>query len=160
MRSTIIIGYGNLDRQDDGVAWHILTGLIAKLGRPAPASPDDLHEESGENPEFLFELQLVPEMSEIIARYERVCFIDAHTGAVPQELNIVQVQAQFQRSPLTHHMTPKTTLSLVNSIYHQQPGALLVSVRGYEFGFSNALSQRTQELATEAVQTIWDWLQQ
>jgi hypothetical protein len=55
-------------------------------------------------PDFLFELQLTPELAETIAQYDRVCFVDAHTGAVQHDMNVSEIAAEFQASPLTHHL--------------------------------------------------------
>ncbi len=155
---SLILGYGNVDRQDDGVAWHILAGLCKKLGRPAPASPDEEFENPGPSPDMYFLLQLTPELAEIISGYDRVCFVDAHTGSVSEDLHISEVKGEFQSSPFTHHMTPATCLSLVKSIYHREVEGTLVSVRGYEFGFSNSLSSATAALASQAVEKIYNWL--
>jgi len=159
MRKTLIVGYGNFDRQDDGVAWHILAGLAKKLGRQVPESPEEEFLPTGEPLDFLFSLQLVPELSERLAGYERVCFVDTHTGNVPQEVSVVKVDARYQSSPFTHHMTASTLLNLTTTLYHQNPEAILVSVRGYEFGFARELSEKTTVLASQAVDAIWEWLQ-
>jgi len=157
VQTTLIIGFGNPDRQDDGVAWHILARLAKDLGRPIP-SMDEGFLPSGENPDLLFVLQLVPELAETISAYQRVCFVDAHTGNGPENVNLVKVKADYQRSPFTHHMTADTCLSLVQTIYGQDPQAILVSVRGYEFGFSHSLSPATRQLAEQAVERIMAWL--
>ena len=93
-----------------------------------------------ENPDLLFILQLIPELAETISIYQRVCFIDAHTGNVSEDVNVVEVKAEYQRSPFTHHMTADTCLSLVQTIYGQTPQAILISVRGFEFGFSHVIT--------------------
>jgi hydrogenase maturation protease len=156
---TIIIGYGNPDREDDGVAWHILAALNARLGNPVPDLYTDGFEPQGNPIDFMFRLQLMPELAETIAEYDRACFVDAHTGAVPNEVHMTEISAQFQASPFTHHMTPETCLSLSQALYGKAPEAVLVSVRGYQFGFENALSARTAELAEIAVNQIWQWIQ-
>jgi len=155
--TTLIIGFGNPDRQDDGVAWHILTRLAQDFGRPIP-SMDEGFFPDGENPDLLFTLQLIPELAETISAYQRVCFIDAHTGNVPEDVNVVEVKAEYQRSPFTHHMTADTCLSLVQTIYGKTLQAVLVSVRGYDFGFSHELSPVTQQLAEQALARITAWL--
>jgi hydrogenase maturation protease len=155
--STLIIGYGNPDRQDDGVAWHILTRLAEELGRPIPLMDEGFYP-NGENPDLYFGLQLIPELAETISAYQRVCFVDAHTGSVPKDVNVVEVTPEYQRSPFTHHMTADTCLSLVQTIYGRTPQAILVSVRGYEFGFSHELSPATLNLAEQAVNQIKVWL--
>jgi hydrogenase maturation protease len=156
--NTIIIGYGNPDREDDGVAWHILAALTARLGEPVPDLYVDGFEPQGKPVDFMFRLQLMPELAETISEYDRVCFVDAHTGAVPEEVHVAELSAQFQASPFTHHMTPETCLSLSQALYGKAPQAMLVSVRGYAFGFAHTLSPRTAELADDAVNRIWQWL--
>lgn len=159
MINSLVIGFGNLDRQDDGVAWHILTSLASRLGRNPDASNEEDFEFGGHDPELLFMLQLTPELSEKIARAERVCFVDAHTGNVPEEVHQASLSVEFQNSPFTHHMTPETCLALANALYGNAPPAILVSVRGYEFGFQRNLSARTHGFVEEAVERIWIWLQ-
>ena len=155
---TLIVGYGNTDRQDDGVAWHILLSLSERLGRSTPKDWDEGLYPTGETPDLLFVLQLTPELAELFAGFKRICFVDAHTGAVPEELHVLEILPQYQKSPFTHHMTASTCLALTQSIYGTLPEAILLSVRGYEFGFSHDLSPRTAELVQQAVQTIMDWL--
>jgi hydrogenase maturation protease len=165
LKKILILGYGNADRQDDGVAWHVLNGLAGRLGRAASVSPDEgfstfklPSEEGGSDRELLFVLQLTPEMAEIISEFDRVCFIDAHTGNVPGEVNLSRVEAEFQASPFTHHLTPQSCLALCAALYSKQPEAILVSVRGYEFGFDRSLSPQTSQHVEAAVAEIWKWL--
>jgi hydrogenase maturation protease len=153
----IIIGYGNPDRGDDGVAWHIMIHLAKKLGRDIPTFEEGFTM-CGESPELFFTLQLMPEIAEMISLFDRVCFIDAHTGHVSDNVHIEYLHPQFQPSPLTHHLTPMTCLELTNVIYKKKPGAILVSVRGYDFGFMAQLSPKTSEHAEEAVDFIWNWI--
>jgi len=159
LTNSLVIGFGNLDRQDDGVAWHILASLAKRLGRNPDNSTQEDYEFGGSAPELVFVLQLTPELSEKIAQVDQVCFVDAHTGSVPEELHAVPLTIEFQNSPFTHHMTPETCLALANALYGNAPPALLVSVRGYEFGFSRSLSTQTQALVNPAVDRVWDWLE-
>lgn len=155
--STLIIGYGNPDRQDDGIAWHIL-GLLAAHFKIERSNQDfDDFWPAGNNPDLLFSLQLTPELAETIAHYQRVCFIDAHTGDINEDISIQEIIAEFQNSPLTHHMTPHTLMSLVDTLYHKKPEAMLISIRGYEFGFARALSQKSAILSQTAVGKIINW---
>ena len=165
MKRTLILGYGNFDRQDDGVAWHVLAEVARRLGCAVPLSPEDefpLDAGAPDNvvPDFLFELQLTPEMAETIAQYERVCFVDAHTGAVPHDVNVSEIVAEFQASPLTHHLTPQSLLTFGQTLYNVRPEAMLVSVRGYQFGFERELSPLTAQLAEDAAAKIVDWVMQ
>jgi hydrogenase maturation protease len=157
LNRTLLLGYGNPDREDDGVAWHILQALTVKMGLPAPSSYED---EFPQNTlvDFAFYLQLTPEMAEEIAAYEYVYFVDAHTGNIPEPVRLIGVESDFQRSPFTHHLTPQSLTSICETLYKSKPDAALLSVRGYRFLFSRQLSEETQALVPEAVDLIWDWL--
>ena len=157
MKKLLIIGYGNPDREDDGVAWHILRELTFKIGLAAPESYED------EFPEFAlldlaFHLQLTPEMAEDISPYEYVCFLDAHTGNIPEPVRLIEVESEFQVSPFTHHLTPQSLLSMCQTIYGKKPDAALLSVLGHRFLFSRQLSKETSRLVPQAVELVWDWI--
>ncbi len=158
MLRSLIVGYGNADRQDDGVAWHVLTRIARELGRPVPAVPEDGFFPEGEEIDLWYVLQLTPEMSEDFAQYERICFVDAHTGNIAQEILLQPVEASPASSAFTHHLTPAACLALAQAIYGKTPEAKLLSIRGYKFGFSRELSPETDALVKQAVETLRRWL--
>lgn len=162
----MIHGYGNPDREDDGVAWHVLRALALELGLPAPNSyeeefpvDDPRWNVRGAQLDFAFTLQLTPEMAEDIAAYDRVCFVDAHTGDIPVPVRMIAVESEFQRSPFTHHLTAQSLVSMCETLYNKKPDAALLSVRGYQFEFSRELSERTRALLPEAVGLVARWLE-
>ena len=157
MKKFLLLGYGNPDREDDGVAWHILRALTVRMGLPAPDSyEDDFPEDS--QVDFAFYLQLTPEMAEDIAQYEYVCFVDAHTGNIPEEVRIIDVESDFQKSPFTHHLTAQSLISICETLYKTKPDSALLSVRGYQFLFSRTLSEHTAKLVPAAVDMAWAWM--
>jgi hydrogenase maturation protease len=158
MQKILILGYGNVDRQDDGIAWHVLCALAARLERPVPEIAGEGFEATGQNPELVFIPQLVPEMSETLAEYDLVCFIDAHTGNIAADLAFEEIQGSYKSAPFTHHMTPQTCLSLAGTLFGNQPRGFLTTVRGYEFQFTPTLSTRSAALADQAAGLIMDWL--
>lgn len=157
---TLIIGYGNADRQDDGVAWYVLSGIARKLGRPIPAVPEDGYFPEGEEIDLWYDLQLAPEMSADFAEYDRICFVDAHTGNIEQEIRLHPVADSPASSAFTHHLTPAACLALTRSVYGKNPEAVLLSVRGYQFGFARSLSAETEALVEKAIEILWDWVGQ
>jgi len=157
LKQLLLLGYGNPDREDDGVAWHILRALTTRLGLSAPDSYEDEFPEHAAI-EFVFYLQLTPEMAEDVSAYDQVCFVDAHTGNIPEPVRLIDVQSEFQASPFTHHLTAQSLVSMCETIYGKKPDAALLSVLGHRFLFSRQLSEETARLVPEAVELIWDWM--
>jgi hydrogenase maturation protease len=157
---TLIIGYGNADRQDDGAGWHILKNLASRMGHAVPDEPGEGIDVDSDLADLRFILQIYPELAETISHYTRVCFIDAHTADIPEEVSWVELEPEYEKSPLTHHMSPKTVLSIAAAIYKRVPEAILVSVRGFSFQFERSLSSKTAALAEIAEKRIWEWIQQ
>ena len=157
---TLIIGYGNADRQDDGAGWHILKNIAERLGLSIPEDPGASIEIEHETVDLLFDLQIYPELAEEISHYNRVCFVDAHTADIPEKISWIELNPEYEKSPLTHHISPKTLLSISKTIYDRVPEAILVSVRGYRFEFERELSPKTAALVEEATEKIWDWVQE
>lgn len=155
---TLVIGYGNPDRQDDGVGWHILRILAQRVGESIPDDPGASIEVETELVDLMFILQIYPELAETISHYDRVCFVDAHTADIPEKISWIELSPEYEKSPLTHHMSPKTVLSISATIYDKIPEAVLVSVRGFHFEFERELSPKTAELAKAATERIWDWI--
>jgi len=151
MKNTILLGYGNPDRGDDGVAWHFLQKLVSKFeAEDVDLLTSDIIRIS-DSIDIWFNLQLLPELSEAIANYERAIFIDAHTGEIQKDINLQRVEPKYTSSPFTHHMTPSTVLSLTNSFGGKCPDSWLLSIRGYEFNFERSLTERTSKLISEAL---------
>lgn len=152
--SVLLLGYGNIDRQDDGVAWHILRGVAEKFQSSLPEFPEESTVIISPDITCTYMLQLSPESAEWVAKFDQVYFIDAHTGSVDEELHFESIQPHYESSPFTHHLTPQSCLALAKSLYGRSPHACLVSVRGHEFGFSRELSLPTKILASQAVKLI------
>jgi len=154
MKRKILIGYGNPDRGDDGVAWHLLMKVLATFG----FTQEDLFRDeiisANEGLDLWFNFQLLPEIAELIAEYDIALFIDAHTGEIKEEISYNPIVPVFQNSPFTHHFTPASCLALAESITGHYPQAWLLSVRGYSFEFARELSTRTLRLAEKAFEKI------
>ncbi len=151
---TLVLGYGNPDRQDDGVAWWIVRQVALMLNLSTPSADEPVVTDPKQDLTLMVALQLLPEMAEIVAQNERVIFVDAHTGAIEENLSVLKLTADYKASAFTHHLTPETCLSLAEELYDSSPEALLISVRGYSFNFSTDLSATTLVLAFQAVEHI------
>jgi hydrogenase maturation protease len=154
MEKTLLLGYGNPDRGDDGVAWHILQTLFKEKGvLEADLFCCDFIP-LDEQTDVWFNFQLLPEIAEIIKNYKRAIFLDAHTGEIKENIRLAEVKPVYSNSPFTHHMTPSALLALTESISGSYPESWLLSIRGYQFEFNQELSVKTKELATQAIQML------
>ena len=152
--STIAIGYGNIDRADDGVARAVINELRRQQGRrlleEGDTGLDDLNGES----DSIFIPQLVPEILETLAGYRRIVFIDAHVGTEMEELSCLPVSPEYTASSFTHHLTPSAFLAFLKALYQSEPEAYLVSIRGYDFDFTQTLSAKVQALVRPAAEAV------
>ena len=151
---TLILGYGNVDRGDDGLGYHVVSEIARRVAHIELEPYSDTPTMATHEIELLFQRQLTPEMAELLGQFEQVIFVDAHTGAFAEELRVVQVEPRYAPQALTHHLSPETLLYLTQAMYGRCPSALLYSGRGYEFDFSTSLSERTAALIVPVVEDI------
>jgi hydrogenase maturation protease len=148
---TLIVGYGNVDRGDDGLGYHVISEIARRLAQSELEPYGDEPAMVGDCVGLWFQRQLVPEMAETLAQFDRVVFVDAHTGAFAEELRVVEVEPRYAPQSLTHHLSPETLLYLTELVSGRSPRAHLYSARGYEFDFCDQLSERTRTLANQVV---------
>jgi hydrogenase maturation protease len=155
MRRTIIMGYGNIDRSDDGVACEIINLVRQKLGQIILEDGDTGLEKLDGKIDSVFLPQLVPEIMELLKNYDLIIFVDAHTGTDLDDLNCSRVTPQYISSTFTHHMTPD---ALLKTLYQHEPESYIVSVRAHNFDFKRGFSPETQSLLNPASNKIIELL--
>ena len=154
MSRTLVIGFGNIDRADDGVAFFVVNALRRRLGQE-PLNEDETGlEELGAQVDSAFLSQLTPELLETVAGYRQVIFVDAHVYENVDALHCAPVSPENTPSTFTHHLTPAAFLALLKALYHSEPSGHLVSIRGYDFDFHRDLSAETEALVGPAVEHI------
>jgi len=136
---TLVIGYGNDSRNDDGVGWFVIAEL-AKRGLP------DVTFETAH--------QLEIEFAETVRDYDRVFFVDAAIPESPEPWAREEVQPGFQSHAVAHFLTPADVLGLCRTLYGQTPAGTLFSIRGHDFNFGMELSPATRQAAGEVVEAI------
>jgi hydrogenase maturation protease len=137
-----IIGYGNPQRQDDGIGPYVIDRLSTVL-----KSVDGIH---------LQKLpQLEPAIVDELQRADRIIFVDA---------TLLEVHGGWRLDPLrpalgiwpptTHHFTPMFILGLLQALYHCNPPSWLASVQGYNYGFGCGITPRAKTSAERAITAI------
>jgi hydrogenase maturation protease len=151
---TLIIGYGNIDRADDGVAFHVINALRKLLGQPELTDDESGLDDLGEQVDSIFLIQLTPELIDILSLYDKVVFIDAHVFESLDNLHYATVSLEYGTSTFSHHITPGMMLALLKMIHAKEPTGHIISIRGYDFNFHRFLTPETESLIKPAVGMI------
>ncbi|MGO4879722.1 MAG: hydrogenase maturation protease [Bryobacteraceae bacterium] len=128
---TLVIGYGNTLRGDDGAGFYV----AERLGAGAIACQ-----------------QLTPELAEPIARTERVIFVDAHAGVPAGRITVQQLKPH--ESAAMHRFDPETLLAWSQQLYGRAPEAILIGIGGESFELGQGLSPAARQAMREAVRAI------
>ena len=140
---TLVLGYGNRSRTDDGVGWFVLERL-QELGLP--------------NVELHTSHQLDVDHAELISGFDDVIFVDAAIPQSPQLITRTVVQPCFRSHAVAHYLTPGDLLELAQTLFGRAPRGILFSIRGSDFNFGTTLSSATERAAYEVVREIGDLL--
>ena len=140
MSHTLIIGYGNALRGDDGA------GRIAA----------DLLRDRIRNPqvEILSQHQLLPELMEPISRAARVIFIDASVSGRAGKFSRIPLRPGPACSRFTHYTTPESLLAGSQSLYGHTPEATLYTIPGSFFEPSQELTPAVRRAVDDLVATL------
>jgi len=151
---TLVAGFGNVFRRDDGAGPAVVNALRVRLGR-APLDPlDDGFDDLGHAVDTVVLHQLVPELVETIKEYALLIFVDAHVGNLPEDIRVESLDATYTQPFVSHQIHPSTVLALAQQMYGHAPHAVLLSIRGYDFDFGEGLSAQTAALVAAAVEHI------
>jgi len=155
LRHTLVAGFGNLYRRDDGVARFVVNALREHLGRPPLDPMDDGFGDLTHDVDTVLLHQLVPELAEDLQDYSLVIFVDAHVGSSIHEPIHEEPVVVTYRTPFVSHQThPSTVLALTRQMFGVVPDAILLSLIGYDFDFGEGLSEGTAALVPQAVDRI------
>jgi hydrogenase maturation protease len=136
---TLIIGYGNPLRGDDGIGPRIAATVAERL----PTT------------DVIMTHQLTPELAEPISRASRLILIDAVENGVPGTVTSLPLVSQATTSrPSTHLLDPYGLLALAESLFGARPPATMVTVSGASFGLSEDLSAEVAQALPMAVDYV------
>ena len=151
---TLVIGYGNLERADDGVAYHVVNALRQRLGQEALSEDETGLDGLGGQMDSVWLTQLVPELIHTLSAYQQVIFVDAHVHESAPELYCTPVSPQSAASSFSHYLTPAQLLALLKTILHVELAGYVVSIRAHDFGFGRHLSDAAASMVQPAVEHI------
>ncbi|MCL0075463.1 hydrogenase maturation protease [Dehalococcoidia bacterium] len=154
MKKTLVIGFGNVHRRDDGVGFVVINSVRERLGRPPLDAEDDGFDDLGHEIDTLLLHQLVPDMAEMIAGYDLVIFVDAHVGTIPDPIREEKLIAGYDSTIVPHQLHPGMVLALAHQLYGGRARGVLLSIRGHDFDFGEGLSTQTAALVPAAVTRV------
>ncbi len=138
--STLVIGYGNDLRSDDG-AGRVVADRIGALELPGVTTRSLS--------------QLTPELSLDIAGVNRVVFVDASVEVSETTLTPVAA-AETEQSAWTHYTTPQSLLAMTGTVGQIPARAYTVSIPVADLGLGMELSPITAAGVDKAVDLITD----
>ena len=136
MPHTLIVGYGNVFRGDDGAGYLVAERLQEKIHDPEI--------------EILSQQQLLPELMETISRSARVIFIDASVSG-GSKASRIPLRPGPACSRFTHHVTPESLLAGAQALYGHTPEAVLYAIPGRNFENGQELSPSVRRAVDELV---------
>ncbi|MBV5260730.1 hydrogenase maturation protease [Synechococcus moorigangaii CMS01] len=134
MEQTLIIGYGNRLRSDDGAGQTVAEAFFDQDNLKAIATH-----------------QLTPELVEDLVQVERVYFIDA---APIDTVTIQLIKLKDNGHNFGHFVDPQSLLNLAKKIYHYVPNAYLVLIPAQNFELGESYSEITQNAIQTAIQLL------
>jgi hydrogenase maturation protease len=142
-KNTLIIGYGNTLRSDDGVG-QLVSQEMEKFNYPYI--------------NCLYQHQLTPELVEKIIKYDRIILVDAKVNL--DKVQLIQLNNNQNNlnnhSCWTHHINPQSLIYLTQFIYQKTPESWLITIPTQNLSFGENLSEITQKGKQKALKIITD----
>ena len=146
MPTTLVIGYGNPGRLDDGLG-PALADRLEALGIPGVTVDSDY--------------QLTVEDAAAVAQHDVVVFADAHVSCDPPfSFTRMEPDPGGILSFSSHHAEPEAVLALAKEAFGKTPAAFALGIRGYEFNeFGEQLSEAARRNLDAALEFLVPRLQ-
>jgi len=140
MKKTLIYGYGNAGRMDDGIGERFVE-LIDKW----------IEEEKIANVFTDCNYQLNIEDSATVSEYDAVIFVDASIVEEVENFRLEKVEPNDATIEFTMHaVSTSYVIDLCRKIYNKTPEAWVLHVRAYEFDFKEEMTPKAVENMLDA----------
>jgi len=136
--STLLIGYGNVTRSDDGVGVYVA---------------QEIEKEAIPDLEIRTSHQLHVELVEDLLDYEKVILADASSEGPDVAISKIQPSSTPPMAS-SHHLGPELLASLMLITHHALPDLYVCTVRGECFDFGEKISDKTLRRAQTAIEKI------
>lgn len=146
MSRSLILGYGNPLRSDDGFGWKMAGALQEQI--------------SSAEATVLTVQQLTPELADTIGKYNRVLFVDASHEGTPGEIHLEPVRRNpnLRLGALAHHLTPSDLAQLAYQCFGASPVAFVLTVTGENFELGEGFSAAVQNSWKPCLERALEWV--
>ncbi len=145
---TLILGYGNTLRKDDGLGIYAAQ-VLSSLSLPADV-------------EICTTQQLSPELAPLLAQVDLAVFIDAALNYNGEKAGTVKTRPLLPRvsqpGSITHHFDPETLLAMAGTLYGHTPRAAIFSVTAASFDLEEGLSPEAAAAVPALIENIKTFL--
>jgi len=136
------IGYGNLQRRDDGIGPFVVEALRERLKGRRDIRFYTCH-------------QLEPALVEELQDAVRIVFVDATLNELTNGWTCSRIHSPSDALPgFTHQVSPPFFLTLLKAVYHRAPEAWLTSIQGTDFGFGEGPTPEAEARAVTAMDVV------
>ncbi len=134
-KDTLIVGIGNNGRMDDGLGWELL---------------DRIKQSKEFKGDIEYRYQLNIEDADVITKYRKVIFVDAHKGGLKNGFDIQKCLPKGTFEITTHSLHPGAVVYLSCGLYDWDGEAYLMTIEGHEWGLSFGLSEPAKKNLSRA----------
>ncbi|HDS29811.1 MAG TPA: hydrogenase maturation protease [Firmicutes bacterium] len=139
---TLIIGYGNPGREDDGIG---------------PAVADAVEKLNLKDITVDSDYQLNIEYAHDVSKFDLVIFVDA-SRECDEPFEMKKIQPALQITFTTHSINAESVLALCGDLYGKYPDAYMLAVRGYSFEMKEGLSDKAMKNTQKAVEFLAEFI--
>lgn len=139
--TSLVVGYGNPLRGDDGIGW-VIAGRLATDPRFAGTAILQRH-------------QLTPELALDVSRADLVVLVDARSGPPAGSVSVERVDpAGATGTTWSHHLGPASLVALAGELYGRAAPVQVVSVGVGSLEVGEGLSPAVEAAVELAMETI------
>jgi hydrogenase maturation protease len=142
---SLVIGYGNELRGDDGAGFIVAERLAADP--PPSRRPID----------YLSRRQLTPELALDVSRADRLVLVDATIDLPAGQVDAHRLAAAGPAgaaAPSSHHMSPQVLLALAEELYGATPEAWLVTIGAANLEVAGDISTQVRAALEPATRKV------
>ena len=131
MRKTLIYAFGNPGRQDDALGNELVEAIQLWI---------DDNNIQGVDCDSNYQLNI--EDSELISHYDKVFFVDASMASI-EDVTFTKVEPSDAKVEFSMHaVSPAFVVDLCKKMYPNLPEAYLVQIKGYQWDFMEAMTEK------------------